>query len=506
VDKDGYTEAEKNEFDKLRANQWTRAELFKQKEWIKNERRNNVYAAINGELKLPLMKLASAILNSKGEANEKYTAYAKNFNIKQWEGDGVFVERKKGMSDDAYNKLTANVLGAFLQAGAIECCLQTETLETGGGNKSKAVDGDIRGNTMSALMNIFEDRKLSGKLEDNDFRGGIPSAKFIETMVEEIENSTNTTLTPPVKTEEKKEEPVEPKEKKEEETKKKTEKKTEKKKEEPKKKTEKKVEKPTGPEFLDIQDMTTLIIKLRQMTPEQEYRVDLNLDGKIWAEETLIFTKDKTGKKTLVLSPDGIKGTRAPLVADRDVQINYGPVNTTLKKIQAMINKIPNNQTPNNPNNPGRQPRPNPNAPAPSPKIPFVPNTPQTPNTQTPKGPEVKKSEFLDIQKLSKLVLKMHQMTPGQEYRVEVKLNGKTEKTFIFNKDKTGKNIFIEMPSGKKGERIPKVNDVILLYANGKKENLWDIRELINKKPNTTPTPNIPNNPGRQPYSNLLPK
>jgi hypothetical protein len=29
------------------------------------------------------MKLASAILNSKGEANEKYTAYAKNFNIKQ---------------------------------------------------------------------------------------------------------------------------------------------------------------------------------------------------------------------------------------------------------------------------------------------------------------------------------------------------------------------------------------------------------------------------------------
>ncbi|MCX6824605.1 MAG: hypothetical protein NTY80_00125 [candidate division SR1 bacterium] len=186
-----YSKEEQKNFDEMMLDKTTKKEIFNQKNWIKDVWRDHLSKELEeSSLKPNMIDLGKAIFEKPdSEAYKLLEAYC----IRA--GRDINATKK---SLDRGNPDTF-LLNALLQAGAVQCCGKAEVLrnlekyvEGGKAMLSKAVDADLRGNTMAALMAIYDDKKASGKLTVEDFAGGIPSANYICSMIEDIRTSGTT--------------------------------------------------------------------------------------------------------------------------------------------------------------------------------------------------------------------------------------------------------------------------------------------------------------------------
>jgi len=150
----------------------TKKELFAQKDRIKTEWKSSLYKELDGNLKIDVMNLGKKIIENKNSRayqllTEFCTRTGRNMQATE-----------NNINTGKTEKMDTFLLTAILQAGAIASCDNEAVLRnakiamiTSGVEfrTSNAVDGDPRGNTMAALMGMFEDMKKAGVVTDADF-------------------------------------------------------------------------------------------------------------------------------------------------------------------------------------------------------------------------------------------------------------------------------------------------------------------------------------------------
>lgn len=305
-----YTAEEKKEFNDKMSLESTKKELFAQKEWIKTEWKSSFYKELEGNLKIDTMNLGKKIIE-----NKNGTAYRllKDYLVR----NGKSVQTTENdIKTGKTEKMDKYLLTAIMQAGAIAACDKASVLKNVqnylgtwvAAKPSFAVDGDPRGNTMGALMGMFEDMKASGLVTDVDFDWGIPSANFIAQMYIYIQENPNANVdngyTPP-------------------------------------KQPEQKEKEDNGLEWLDITKMSLrdIMFKILNIPEGKKYRIDIDTDGKIWAEYTLQFEKNQ--KLTIFAWGKPLGGQYSIDRSNDDIRIKSSWFNWSLKAYKEALDARP---------------------------------------------------------------------------------------------------------------------------------------------------------------------